>query len=210
MQVESSSGLLEGMNRWQHIGLVLAAGQGRRFGMPKAAAVIDGERLIDRAVRVLRQGGCPRVVVVLGAWVGAVADAEVIVNPDWPTGMGSTLHCGLGHLSRDMADGRPQGSPRRAVVTLVDLPGITPAAVRHLCQHPQSLVAAQYEGQQGHPVLIAEHHWPALMRQLSGDSGARQYLRDQAATLISLDAWASGSDLDVPPLTLADAQQIDR
>ena len=54
-------------------GLVLAAGEGRRFGGPKAPAVIDGERLVDRAVRVLRAGGCDPVYVVLGAWVGETA-----------------------------------------------------------------------------------------------------------------------------------------
>ena len=65
---------------WQHHGVVLAAGSGRRFGEPKAPVVVEGERLVDRAVRVLRQGGCSRVLVVLGAWVGPVAGAEVIVN----------------------------------------------------------------------------------------------------------------------------------
>lgn len=39
-------------------GVVLAAGEGRRFGGPKAPYVLHGERLVDRAVRVLQQGGC--------------------------------------------------------------------------------------------------------------------------------------------------------
>lgn len=183
---------------WRDIGLVLAAGQGRRFGMPKAAVVIDGERLIDRAVRVLHKGGCVRVAVVLGAWVGAVRDAEVVVNTDWRTGMGGSLRCGLAYLSGERANDNDDNRPHRAVVTLVDLPGITPGAVHHLCQRPESLVAAQYQGKQGHPVLIGEQHWSALMQQLNGDSGARQYLREQAALLIPLDDLASGEDLDHP------------
>ena len=48
-------------------GLVLAAGEGRRLGGPKALLVIDGERLVDRTVRVLYDAGCTPVYVVAGA-----------------------------------------------------------------------------------------------------------------------------------------------
>ena len=48
-------------------GLVLAAGAGSRFGRPKAVVELDGERLVDRAVRVLRAGGISRTYVVSGA-----------------------------------------------------------------------------------------------------------------------------------------------
>jgi len=183
---------------WHHIGLVLAAGAGRRFGGPKAAAIVHGERLVDRAVRVLRQGGCPHVVVVLGAWVGTVADAEVIVNTTWSTGMGSSLRAGLAHLQAQHSGEASSTSPRRAVITLVDLPGLTPAAVAHLCEQPESLLAARYGDQQGHPVLIGEQHWTALMAELKGDSGARHYLLQKQARLIPLGHLASGDDLDQP------------
>jgi len=186
-------------HNWQSIGLVLAAGAGRRFGGPKATVCIDGERLVDRAVRVLRQGGCPRVLVVLGAWVGPVADAEVIVNADWPNGMGGSLRVGLTHLLAEPAVGSTEAGPRRAVVTLVDLPGLTPAAVAHLCDQHESLVAACYGNQQGHPVLIGEQHWPALVAELKGDRGARHYLQRQSARLIPLEHLASGDDLDEHP-----------
>ena len=48
-------------------GLVLAAGAGRRFGGPKALVDFRGVRLVDRAVGLLRAGGCDRVLVVSGA-----------------------------------------------------------------------------------------------------------------------------------------------
>jgi len=183
---------------WHHIGLVLAAGAGSRFGGPKAAAIVESERLVDRAVRVLRQGGCPRVVVVLGAWIGSVADAEVIVNPQWPDGMGSSLRSGLGHLLAEQAPRPSRANARRAVITLVDLPGLTPAAVAHLCCQPEPLLAARYGDQQGHPVLIAEQHWLALMAELKGDTGARHYLLRKRARLVQLDHLACGDDLDHP------------
>ncbi len=48
-------------------GVVLAAGAGRRFGMPKALVEHRGELFVERAARVLAEGGCAPVVVVLGA-----------------------------------------------------------------------------------------------------------------------------------------------
>ena len=105
-------------------GLVLAAGEGRRFGGPKAPYVLDGERLVDRAVRTLHDAACDPVLVVLGAWVGDVPGAEIILNPDWSSGMGSSLRIGLEALTEHADVGR-------VVVTLVDLPGgAAPRGVR--------------------------------------------------------------------------------
>lgn len=185
--------------QWQELGVVLAAGEGRRFGGPKAPVLIDGERLVDRAVRVLRQGGCQRVLVVLGAWVGAVPHATVRVNPHWPTGMGSSLRWGLQHLLAEASTASHNPRARRALITLVDLPGLTPAAVQRLCREPDDLLAASYGGQQGHPVLIGERHWPDLIAELSGDCGARHYLQRHRTRLIPLDNLASGADLDHQP-----------
>ncbi len=76
-------------------GVVLAAGSGSRFGEPKAPLEVDGERLVDRSVRVLREGGCDPIFVILGAWEGSVDDALVIVNHGWEEGMGSSLRIAL-------------------------------------------------------------------------------------------------------------------
>lgn len=69
-------------------GLLLAAGGGRRYGMPKAL-VRQGEKLlVERAAETLRAGGCAPIVVVLGAAADRVraeadlGDALIVVNPD--------------------------------------------------------------------------------------------------------------------------------
>jgi len=182
---------------WRDVGLVLAAGAGRRYGQPKACVQLNGERLVDRAVRVLREGGCQEILVVLGAWIGGVAAAHTTHNPHWRDGMGSSLRWGLEQLQRQP---KQRATPaRRAVISLVDLPGLTGAAVGRLRQEPVALGAASYRGQQGHPVLIGEPHWPALIPQLHGDTGARDFLLANAASLIPLDQLADGLDLDRPP-----------
>ncbi len=100
---------------------MLAAGSGSRLGQPKALVELGGERLVDRAVRVLRDGGCDPVIVVSGAAPFEVAGASVVANPDWATGMGSSLRVGLAVLAG--------GDAAAVVVSLVDQPGIGPAVV---------------------------------------------------------------------------------
>jgi len=173
-------------------GLVLAAGEGRRFGGPKAPYLLDGERLVDRAVRVLRDAGVDPVVVVLGAWVGQVPDADVVVNAGWREGMGSSLRAGLGHLAdHDEVD--------RVLVTLVDLVGLTPDAVRRVVDTGADLAAATYDGERGHPVLIGRSHWAGVRASAVGDRGARAYLAEREVTAVEVGDLASGDDLDVRP-----------
>jgi nicotine blue oxidoreductase len=185
------------MDRPAHVdgqvaGLVLAAGAGRRYGRPKAPVLIDGERLVDRAVRNLRDGGCAPVLVVLGAWVGDVPGARVVVNDEWEEGMGSSLRAGLRAVDA-------HEDVQSVVVTLVDLPGLTPEAVRRLVDSYAALAAATYAGKRGHPVRFARDHWAAIIEVARADEGARGYLRGRPdIELIEVGDVASGQDLDEP------------
>jgi CTP:molybdopterin cytidylyltransferase MocA len=175
------------------IGLVLAAGAGRRYGAPKAGVVLDGERLVDRAVRVLTAGGASPVLVVLGAQLLDVAGATVVVNPAWESGMGSSLAAGLRACAGLAGD--------TVCVTLVDLPGLTPAVVAAVAaESPDTLTAATYDGVRGHPVVLGRHHWQAVAASVSGDRGARDYLNAHAdeLRLVEVAALGSGQDLDSP------------
>lgn len=179
-------------------GIVLAAGAGRRFGMPKALVEHRGSLLVDRALAALAEGGCDPVVVVLGASSDEVlARAELtgavaVVNPMWPTGMGSSLRTGLDRVAAT--------SCSAAVVLPVDMPGVTAAAVRRLRAHaaPGALAAASYAGDRGHPVLLGAEHWPGVRDAATGDAGARGYLREREVTLVGCDDVSEGFDVDQP------------
>ena len=183
-------------------GLVLAAGAGRRFGGPKALVEVDGEPLVDRAVRVAREGGCDPVLVVLGAAAADVVararldGAVVLVNDGWPDGMGSSLRCGLAAA----ADLRCEG----VVVMLVDQPLVTGAVVRRLVDRWRAgsspAVVASYDGEPRNPVLLAAATWPAVAAAAVGDVGAREWLRAHPDEVerVACDDLGRPADVDTP------------
>jgi nicotine blue oxidoreductase len=175
-------------------GLVLAAGEGKRFGGPKAPYVHDGVRLVDRAVQVLSKAGCSQVFVVLGAWVGEVPNAIVLENPNWPTGMGSSLQVGLQHLNS-------HSEIEEVVVTLVDLPGLTSEAVARVIESPGEIVVASYDAMRGHPVKFARATWPELSRSAAGDHGARAFISEHSEEIVLVEVGdvATGEDMDERP-----------
>ena len=179
-------------------GIVLAAGGGRRFGGPKAVAEVGGERLVDRACRVLREGGCAPVIAVLGAAVVPVPGAdEVVVNPDWADGMGSSLRAGLAARALTAT---PDAAA--AVLVLADQPWLSAAAVRAVAAGAtaSSLVMAAYPGEAGggHPVLLGRDHWAGVRELARGDVGARPYLRAHAADVVLVPVEGSAADVDRP------------
>ena len=180
--------------------VVLAAGGGRRYGMPKALVEYEGSLLVERAVRTAR-AVCDPVLVVLGAqavdvWRQAdLGGSAVLANKDWESGMASSLRVGLEGLRGwpDQVDA--------ALITLVDMPGMTPEAlekVRHEGS-PAALAVATYDGVRGHPVLIGREHWAGVIETLSGDEGARRYLAEHDVVEIDCTDLADPTDLDVPP-----------
>ncbi|WGL52632.1 nucleotidyltransferase family protein [Nocardioides sp. BP30] len=171
-------------------GLLLAAGEGRRFGMPKA--LVPGA--LERAVGVLRDGGCDTVTVVLGAAYDEAlplvpAGVAVVRATDWAEGMGASLRAGLAAIVGDAA-----------LVHLVDLPDVGADVVRRVAGHASTdaLARASYRGRPGHPVLLGRAHWPGVIASAVGDRGARAYLRHHPVLDVPCDDLASGEDVDVP------------
>ena len=175
-------------------GLVLAAGEGRRFGGPKAIHELDGERLVDRAARVLREGGCDVLYVVHGAVTIEVPGATSVVNEDWRTGMASSLRAGLSAL------------PERAdavVISLVDQPGIGADVVARLVRRldeGHQLVVATYAGEPRNPVGVARPLWAAVSAAAVGDEGARAFIRAHPDLVDAVECGdiAEASDIDTP------------
>ncbi len=150
-------------------GVVLAAGAGTRFGMPKVLAAQGA--WLRQAISALAGGGCDDVVVVLGAAVVDVpAPARAVLAPDWSDGMSASLRAGL-----------------------------TADVVRRVLASDAELARAVYRGRPGHPVYIGAAHWPALVAGLVGDQGARAFLSGrQDVVTVECGDLATGADIDTP------------
>jgi CTP:molybdopterin cytidylyltransferase MocA len=181
-------------------GILLAAGAGRRYGMPKALVPHRGGLFVENAAAVLAGGGCDPVIVVLGARAeevrakAALAPYTVVDSAEWAGGMGFSLRTGLSVLRRVAPDAV-------AVAVLpVDVPGVTAAAVRRVlaAAAPGVLARADYDGPPGHPVLIGRDHWAGVWESADGDAGARPYLKGRRVDLVPCGDIASGTDVDRP------------
>lgn len=172
-------------------GLILAAGEGRRFGGIKQLAELRGRPLLEYALEAMTEIS-PRVVVL-----GHAADkirrgvnmqgASVVECEDWDEGQAASLRAGLAALAQCDA----------VVVVLGDQPGITAQAVAAVVAAAggEDAVRATYDGMPGHPVLL---HRPLLDRadELRGDTGFRDLLEFASVREVEVGALADPADID--------------
>jgi CTP:molybdopterin cytidylyltransferase MocA len=156
--------------------IVLAAGEGSRFGGPKQ------QLLLPDVLAALRSSSVDELVVVAGAHELDV-DARVVTCPEWARGMGASLRCGLEALSPEA---------EAAVVVLADGPDLSPAAVDRVLEAWRGgagdVVAASYDGDRGHPVVLDRKVWDRFP-----DEGARTL----DPVLIACDDLGAPGDVDV-------------
>jgi CTP:molybdopterin cytidylyltransferase MocA len=190
-------------------GVLLAAGEGSRFGRSKALVELDGQTLAERGVALLRAGGADPILVVTGAAPIQLSGTHAVYNDQWRTGMGSSLRAALRAL-----DPLPEEEPDRAsrafpadvgavVVALADQPLVGAEAVARLIaayRAGASVAVAAYEGKPRNPVLVAREHWPEVVALATGDTGARAFLRARPdlVTLVECGDTGSPDDIDTP------------
>jgi CTP:molybdopterin cytidylyltransferase MocA len=156
---------------------VLAAGASSRFGGVKQGILL--EPVLER----VRASHVDDVVVVLGAH-DVETSARTVHCPEWERGRGASLRCGLRALG-DEAEA--------ALVVLADGPNLSPAAIDRVLEvwHESGaeVVAATYQGNRGHPVVVARAVWDRIP-----DEGARSL----PALLVPCDDLGSPGDVDLP------------
>ena len=168
------------------VGLVLAAGQGQRFGdTPKQLADLNGRPLLAHVVAAAT-AALPRVVVVLGARADEIRAAvdlsvtETVLCEDWQEGQSASLRRGLDAV----------GDADKVVVLLGDQPLVAPDLIRRIAAEPPGTRAA-HDGRPGHPAVLGPDQIAAAHAR-TGDEG----LRDLPWRLV--EAGAPLHDIDTP------------
>jgi len=175
-------------------GLVLAAGEGRRFGATKQLAELDGRPLLAYAVEhALAVGALDPIVVVLGhdaaavrAGVPELEHVDVVVADDWLEGQSASLRAGVAAL----------GDVDAAVVLLGDMPFVTPQVIAGVIGQAGHVAArATYDGEPGHPVLLGRQLLDRV-GELEGDAGFAPLLGHVRVTEFEAGHLADPTDID--------------
>lgn len=182
-------------------GILLAAGESRRMGSPKALLRYQGQTFIERICEAFLTAGVDELIVVLGARAEELRRAlpahpalRVVVNPRYFQGQLSSLMTGIGALLPES---------EAAVVTLVDHPLVTAETIKTLIASfriaPQPILIASYQGRRGHPVLFSSQVYGEILAAPL-DQGAKVVVRKDPARVreVRLDDPGILADIDTP------------
>jgi molybdenum cofactor cytidylyltransferase len=184
--------------------ILLAAGGSTRMGRPKQLLCFEGRSLLARAAAAACDSGCAPIVAVLGAGVdGSLAELapfpKILVqpNPDWESGMGSSIRTGLERLLSADPD------IAAAVMMLCDQPYVTTEHLRRLCEvyvaTRKDVIATAFAATLGPPCLFSAL-WFDRLRQLPDAHGAKPLLSAARVTgdLATVELPAAEVDIDTP------------
>lgn len=168
--------------------LILAAGESKRMGSPKALLLYHDRTFLQHLLDITRHPRIGERRVVLGAGAPNIIEragldpAITVLNPDWKSGQLSSIQAGIRHLKLAPVDG--------VMLFLVDHPLITSALVDELIEafyrSGKSIVLPTFNGRRGHPVIFSSKLFDELLTA-PADTGARAVV------------WKHQQDLELVP-----------
>lgn len=181
--------------------ILLAAGESRRMGSPKALLSYQGQTFIEHSCQAFLAARVDELIVVLGARAEELRPAlpsspalRTVVNNRYFQGQLSSLMTGIGALSRES---------EAVVVNLVDHPLVTAGTIAALITSfrtaPLPILIASYQGRRGHPVLFSSQVYGEILAAPL-DQGAKTVVRKDPARVreVQLDDLGILADIDTP------------
>lgn len=183
--------------------VLLAAGRASRMGEEaghKLLAEFDGEALIRKMARTAIASRARATVVVTGHRGADIAaslsglELDLVDNPEFVSGMASSLRLGLGALGGDILG---------ALVLLADMPALRPEHLDRLISafagsDGRAIVRACDGERRGNPVILPRAAFAEAML-LTGDVGARALIESGGWPVIDVEIGpAARLDVDTP------------
>ena len=173
--------------------VILAAGESRRMGSPKALLPYQGRPFLEHLLEVARHPKIGLTRVVLGAYAEEIRSqlkldpVTFVVNPNWEQGQLSSIHAALRSLPAGLTDG--------ILLALVDHPLISAALVGELIENfyrsGKLIVLPTYIGKRGHPVIFSSKLYPELLAAPL-ETGARGVVWAHSADILEVPTDEQG------------------
>lgn len=187
--------------------IILAAGRSARLGSPKQLLSYQGKNLLQHTIDAARESQVGPVIVVLGSDIDEIAGSldtanlTMVKNPNWESGMASSIACGL------TAQNKWYPETEAVILMVCDQPFVNPKLLMQLSKKYEesgnSIVASSYANIKGTPALFHKKHFYELLA-IEGDTGARSLIKKYTGSIQSVPFIRGGIDID----TIEDYQNL--
>jgi molybdenum cofactor cytidylyltransferase len=159
-------------------GIILAAGEGKRMGKVKLTLPLGDKQLIEWVLQAVKLAPLDKYFLVVRPEdkeiikIGESWGAEIVLNPEYRSGMSSSIRKALDQISSEVVEG--------IFVVLGDQPLINPSIIYKMLKAftpgKREIVVPFYKDKQGNPVLF-DNYWKEELMKLSGDVGGRVLIK---------------------------------
>lgn len=176
--------------------IILAGGNSSRLGQPKQLLTFNGKLLMDIVTEAAIISGITPVLAVVGGHAGQLAEklkVDFVINEQWKAGVSTSIVTGLSTMLERNSD------LDSIILSVSDQPFISSAIFKALLETQQisgkGIVASQYAGTMGTPVLFTKKYFAQLLA-LSGNSGAKAIISENQYDLATIAFEKGYIDID--------------
>jgi molybdenum cofactor cytidylyltransferase len=187
-----------GADRKPLAAVILAAGESRRMGAPKALVPYRGTTFVEHLLEITRHTRVGVTRIVVGAHADAIREklssqaAAIVVNEDWAKGQLSSIQTAIRSLPEEGSCGM--------ILCPVDHPIVSATLIARLIAEfdssGQAIVIPTYRRRRGHPLIFRASLYPELLAA-SPEVGARQVVWAHADEISEVSTEQEGVVLNI-------------